>query len=70
MLSSILSPVTEMGETSVSDHRRRRWEIVGKINDDDHGEGKEDQQGEKDILERSSVGEPARRIEVKGDQQR
>jgi hypothetical protein len=44
-------------------------EGVGTINGDHDGECKEDQQGKKDILERSSVGEPARRIEVKGDQQ-
>lgn len=40
------------------------------MNDEHEGECKEDQQGKKNILKRSSVGEPAGCIEVKGDQQR
>ena len=40
------------------------------MNDEHDGECKKDQQDKEDIPKRSSVGEPAGCIEVKGDQQR
>ena len=67
---SDLSPDLPIFVSHESPHRGCSWENVRLINDAHDDKCKDDQQGKKNILERASVGEPARRIEVKGDQQR